>query len=193
MTERLVQVGVFPTQPDAMKALAVLQSQGIAATLEGPVGANWIGAPPVLPCWRLFVAAHLAGSASALLAEVDGVELPGGTPGVDAGPGMPEEGGTEATEDLSKPAARGDESTGDESGPSPDADVVEAWARRTRWLAIVGVLLFWCLIGAIARLVSPPAGLDASPSARRLVFQARLLVYATLALYALVVWLAMRS
>lgn len=181
MTDRFVEVGLFGTQPDAMRAVALLQTNGIPATLEGPAGANWMGAPPVLPAWRLFVAARDVQRASALLGEAEPTEP------TDRGRSVE----IEAAEGAAARPSEGPTAI-PASAPLPEEYVLVAWARRTRLVAWIGVVFFWCLFGAIFRLVSPPDGIETSREARRLVFQARLVVYATLALYVLVAWMVLR-
>ena len=72
--------------------------------------------------------------------------------------------------------------------PLTEADAV-AWASRTRTLALVGLGVWILALGALWRAASAPAEVEASPRARALLRQARVVGWVTVGAAAALFWL----
>lgn len=168
MPEPFVELSTFPNALLAEQARDVLEDEGIPAVVEGAASGTWMPGADVMGLIRVLVPASQAETAARLLAELRGAREDGAETGASA--------------DVEEGPNDEDQTPGRRS--AVDADDVEAWAKRTRRIAAYGLLLFWCLIGAILRVTSPPHGIEESPAALRDVQRARDYVYASLVLHA---------
>ena len=168
---RLVDLGPFPTALEAEQAKSALDEAGIRAMVEGASSGTWLAGSYAMGLIRLLVDEEDAERATAILEHAAPDEEPPST-------------------DVTAPIEDDDEEEDDEDDEPPsrapplEPYEAEAWARRTRLFAWIGPLFFWCLIGAIFRIASPPPGVDASPEAMRLLRQARRIVYVWLVAFA---------
>jgi hypothetical protein len=71
--------------------------------------------------------------------------------------------------------------------PAPLSEsAAEAWAWRTRALAVLGLILIIPAVGAVYRVLWVPAGVESAPRARRMLRHARILLGGVLLLLTLV-------
>ena len=194
---RLVEIGRFDNAIAAHQMADVLSDAGIQAeVLDENAGSMLphIGAIGV----RVVVRAEDAEPAKAVMAETrvasrsatsegDDAEAEDDPAGFDSGDLEVEE---EAGEDGDDEDADGLPATADEIAAA------EAWARKTRDIAFVGVALVLFAVVALFRVLGPPRGVRESPLASRHLRQATVMAWVGVVVGCVVlgtVWSALRT
>jgi hypothetical protein len=182
---RLVAAAKFGSPIDAQRAVDLLGERGIRAFVGDEAAGTLLGLGSVLG-FPVMVEEDDVPRALETLAEEDAEA---------AKPDPPEQEAALEAEALAAPDAESDE--GASAGADPDDFVEEAeaplveserWAKQTRTIALIGVLVWPFFIGAVARLLWPSKRFARTPAVKRYLKQAWVCVVATLVVVGLAFW-----
>ena len=189
--KRIVTVGSYASPIDAHAAVDMLEDAGIPADVDDEFVTSAFGFS-IGQGVRIVVSTEHAERARTLIAEWDRRSKSASDVDEES---LAEQAAAAAPEGSpAGPTARGQDGAEEERGAEDFVDAVEdeyrageTWARRTRAFAWLALFVGPVLVMVAFRLTSPPKGLLFSPKAKKHLAQARVIFYATILLYAVLI------